>query len=467
MITGHRFMPLFAVALCFARPLPAFADQTEVTVMQPPGIDLATLKEVLTDPKPSIGGGVATVAALALWSAIGNILVHTEMCQNANTALGDATHHQFSVKTNVVTVGGAPAFSYSQYFLAVAGPDIIGYAPITVLPDGTTITGPIKYCGKSYTVPPSARNSPTPGPAHPRVGVHKIVYESRQGRLDLRLPDDIRAGDMISGTVLVEPKGATEAERVANAATLNGYVIDVDGRRNRVADGKMLITIPQTGVMVPLVLRDAAGNPVDLMGIAATPPDVPVRQLAVPAATQAGQPLSIPGAFDGNSANTTATINGQPVPIIAESPRQTVLDCPPGTTGPAVVTVTDPAATVTARTNLVSLALSAPRTTLLRGEKTTMTMQVSGLQGLTEPVKVTLTASTNVQLQGGNQQVVTIDAARTGASGSHVSTYQLAFQAPGPFQIDARLLPPGEAANPPAPSPAQPAKPPSRRMRGM
>ena len=106
MITRHRFMPLFAVALCFARPLPAFADQTEVTVMQPPGIDLATLKEVLTDPKPSIGGGVATVAALALWSAIGNILVHTEMCQNANTALGDATHHQFSVKTNVVTVGG-------------------------------------------------------------------------------------------------------------------------------------------------------------------------------------------------------------------------------------------------------------------------------------------------------------------------------------------------------------------------
>ena len=415
--------------------------------MQPPGFDLATRKEALTTPKPSVGGAAVTVAALAMWSAIGDVMAHTRMCQEANTALADTTHHQFTVTVNVVTVGDAPAFSYSQSYLAVYTADSVAYAPIVVLPDGTTKTGPIKYCpgAKSARLPAGASPPPTAGPAHWRQGIQRIVHESRQGRVIVRLPADIRAGDTISGTVLVEPAGATQEERTANAAQLNGYVIEAEGRRNPVSDGKVLISIAQAGGMVPLLLRDGAGNPVNVMGIAATPSDAPVMPQNVPPAAQAGLPLGIHGTFDGNAANTNVTINGQPVQIIAESPRQAVIDCPPDQTGPAQIVVTDQGIPVSARTNLIGIALQAPRTTLMRGEKTTVTVTVTGLQGLQQPVHVALQASPSVRLQGGNAQTVRIDPAQANAQGLFQRGLQLSSNAPGPFSISAGLTsPPAE-----------------------
>ncbi len=459
-----------AIAAMLAQTIasPALAAPPEVKVMQPPGFDLETLKAVLTDPKPSVGGAVITVAALAIWSGIGSVMADSKMCYEAYGALSSTTHHQFSVKVTVVNVGGDPVMSYTQSYLAVYAAGGVAYSPIIVYADGRVVTGPIKYCsgGRSWNFPLTAERLPTAGPAHTRVGIHHIALESRQGRVIVRLPEDIRAGDTISGTVLIEPQGATDAERVANAATLEGMVIEIDGKQNRVADGKVLISISQAGGMVPLLLRDAAANPAGLMGIAATPADVPgpPQPQTMPPASQAGLPLNIPGSFDGNAANTTATLNGQPVQIIAESPRQAVVDCPPGMTGPASVTVSDPVGTVTRQTNLVGLSLSTPRTTLMRGEKTVVTLRVAGLEGLQQRLDVAVQASPSVRLEGGNAQTVAINPA--GATGGvTVRQFGLTMNAPGPFDVNARLLEPGETA--PAPAPAPAATPQPRRRIGM
>lgn len=455
---------MFALSL----PLPALADPPgppKVTVIQPPGIDLATLKEVLTDPKPSAGGGVLTVAALAMWSAIGDGMAHVRMCQEANSALRTA-HHQFTVTVNVVTVGGSPAFSYSQSYLAVAAGDSVAYAPITVFADGTVITGQIKYCpgAKAWGLPPTALLPPAAGPAHFRAGIQHIGFESRQGKVTIRLPEDIRAGDTISGTVVIEPQGATNEERMANAATLEGLVIEIDGKQTRVADGMVLLKVGSAGGMVPMLLRDAVNNPVNVMGIAATTADAPVQlqpqPQTLPPAAQAGLPLTIPGSFDGNAANTTASLNGQPVQIIAESPRQAVVDCPPGVTGPTTLTVSDPVGTMTGKTNLVGLSLSTPRTTLMRGEKTVVTLRVAGLEGLQQGLNVAVQASPSVRLEGGNAQTVAIDPARTSA-GVAERRFNLTMSAPGPFDVSARLLDPGEQTPTPA---AKPPLPPRLRM---
>ncbi len=462
----RRFLHLrFAVAalLALSLPLPALADPPgppEVKVMQPPGFDLATLKEVLTTPKPSAAGAVATVAALAMWSAIGNVMADSKMCYEAYEALSSTTHHQFSVKVNVVNVGGDPVMSYSQSYLAVYAAGGVAYAPIIVYADGRVVTGPIKYCGggRSWNFPLTASLPPTAGPAHWRVGILRITHETQQGKVSIILPDDIRAGDTISGTVVIEPQGATNEERMANAAQLSGYVIDVEGQRSRVADGRVLLKIGPAGGMVPLLLRDTAANPVNVMGIAASPVDTPLQPQPAPAFAQAASPMPIPGAFDGDAANTKASINGRPVTIIAESPRQTVIDCPPELTGPAEIVVTDKGSAVSARTNLIGILLQAPRTTLMRGEKTQVTLTVSGLQGLRQPVHVALQASPSVRLEGGNLQTVPVDPARANATGAFQRSFQLSSTAPGPFEISAALT-----QLPAAPAPAQ--NPPIRRNR--
>lgn len=463
------FRLAIAAMLAQSFAAPARADPPKVKVMQPPGFDLETLKAVLTDPKPSVGGAVMTVASLAMWSVIGNFMAHTKMCQEANSALR-TPHHQFTVKVTVLSSGGDPAFTYDQSYLAVASAGGVAYAPIRVLPDGTVITAQIKYClgAKAWGLPPTALLPPTAGPAHWRAGVRHISHETRQGRVIIRLPEDVRAGDTISGTVLVEPQGTNDAERQANAAQLSGYVIEAEGRRNPVSDGKVLLTVAQAGGMVPLLLRDPAGNQVSLMGVAAPAADAPVefrpppQPQGLPLASQAGQPLTINGFFDGNAANTTVSINNVPAEIIAESPRMTIIDCPPGVTGPVAVTTADPMGTATAKTNLVGILLSTPRTTLMRGEKTIVTLQVSGLEGLQQRLSVAVQASPSVRLQGGNMQTVAIDPARA-AGGVAQRQFNLTMKAPGPFDVSAQLLQPSEAAPAPATQP-RPAQPPRRRM---
>lgn len=464
------FRLAIAAMLAQSFAAPARADPPEVKVMQPPGFDLETLKAVLTDPKPSVAGAVITVASLEIWSRIGSVMADSKMCYEAYQALSSTTHHQFSVKVNVVDVGDNQVMSYSQNYLAVYAAGGVAYAPIIVYADGRTVTGPIKYCsgGRSWNFPLTAERSPTAGPAHWRAGVRHISHETRQGRVIIRLPEDVRAGDTISGTVLVEPQGTNDAERQANAAQLSGYVIEAEGRRNPVSDGKVLLTVAQAGGMVPLLLRDPAGNQVSLMGVAAPTADAPVefrpppQPQGLPLASQAGQPLTINGFFDGNAANTTVSINNVPAEIIAESPRMTVIDCPPGVTGPVAVTTADPMGTTNAKTNLVGILLSTPRTTLMRGEKTIVTLQVSGLEGLQHRLNVAVQASPSVSLQGGNMQTVAIDPARA-AGGVAQRQFNLTMKAPGPFDVSARLLQPSEAAPAPATQP-RPAQPPRRRM---
>lgn len=58
-----------------------------------------------------------------------------------------------------------------------------------------------------------------------------------QGIVRLNLPDDMAAGDTISGTVSVEPGGSSDTEKAQNTSVLTGYVFDL-GDGNKVKAGQ-------------------------------------------------------------------------------------------------------------------------------------------------------------------------------------------------------------------------------------
>src|SRR6266849_6852518 len=60
-----------------------------------------------------------------------------------------------------------------------------------------------------------------------RGGLQVATFDTLQGRVIVNLPDDMAAGDTISGTVVAEPKGSTDDERAKNLAVLQGYVIEM------------------------------------------------------------------------------------------------------------------------------------------------------------------------------------------------------------------------------------------------
>lgn len=56
-------------------------------------------------------------------------------------------------------------------------------------------------------------------------GLTVVTFTVNPGTIKVNLPDDMMAGDTISGTVVAEPKGQTPEERATNAAKLREHVV--------------------------------------------------------------------------------------------------------------------------------------------------------------------------------------------------------------------------------------------------
>ena len=161
-----------------------------------------------------------------------------------------------------------------------------------------------------------------------------------------------------------------------------------------------------------------------------TPDPKVTPTFVIPQLGQTGRPIVITGPFDGNASNTT--INGSGLPrsaqdssglqVIAESPRKAVFIAPTDITGPIDLHVTEGKTQTTGTYRNVGVNLSAPKTSLLKGESTTLTIQVSGLQGIAQPVPLHLVKGGVVSMQGGDVQTMSIKLAEVQSNGTFTTT---------------------------------------------
>jgi len=226
---------------------------------------------------------------------------------------------------------------------------------------------------------------PTPS-ANPQ-GTVSVELKTEKGTVRVILPDDIRPGDTISGTVTAEPNPAQPANV---GASIEGEVIEVKTVEGEVVASKKLdpslpqqpltFTVPQGASS----LQFSMGKHIKqaTLTINANPTE-PVN-FAPPRLGQTGRPLEIPGNFDGHAGNTAVNIGGKQMPVIAESPRKAVVQIPPDTpTGQTNLTVTDAnGIPQTSTCNMVSIQLKADKLNLMKGERTNLHISVTGLQGL-------------------------------------------------------------------------------------
>ncbi len=371
---------------------------------------------------------------------------------------------------------------------------------------------------------PKAPSAPVKTTLTTEDGTQTGTFETPAGKIKVTLPDDMRAGDTISGTVTAEPNGQTPEEKAKNrrelgnfmlmvpfkpvppdpkagaipnileSGNLTGIVVVPNGptrvgagfyiqdpepdQRPDTSEGVFVFTpLPPSsppGVMVgpvpppkpatqpqapikfdlrlyQLPNEDSPLGPCARSGALVTinegckpvsqlvfspptpepiivnePPTPPVT-FTVPMLGQNGRPVVITGPFDGNSSNTGVTVQppstqGITCPVIAESPRKAVFIAPPDITGPVQVTVKDGDKNTTAPFRNVGVNLTAPKTSLLKGERTTLTVQVTGLQGITTNVPLTLTCTGVITMQGGTYQPLVIQPSQVGADGSYKTT---------------------------------------------
>src|SRR5882762_9759793 len=234
-------------------------------------------------------------------------------------------------------------------------------------------------------------------------GLTTTTFDTVQGTVSLNLPDDVAAGDTISGTVISEPKGTTKDEQSKNQDSLNGYVVEVAKQETPAQKQGSKWSIPSTAQFIPVVLKNREGKVVGrtevpfIQGNFAKPNpgqkvngDLPQKgSYTTPPFGQAGRPVSVGGPFDGDFATTAIKLRNQTAKVLAESPRKVVVRSPANITGPSTIEVIKNGKVV-AKCNYQSIGvrLSAEKLNLIRGEQTMLTATLSGLDGVAGPVSM-------------------------------------------------------------------------------
>src|ERR1043165_861183 len=77
-----------------------------------------------------------------------------------------------------------------------------------------------------------------------RNGLTTVTFKINPGTIRVYLPDDMRAGDTISGTVSTEPQGTNDQEKQSNAQALKVFVIDIQGSRVSAGDSFFSFPVP-------------------------------------------------------------------------------------------------------------------------------------------------------------------------------------------------------------------------------
>lgn len=310
-------------------------------------------------------------------------------------------------------------------------------------------------------------------------GLHTVTFDTLQGRVIVNLPDHMRAGDRISGTVIAEPKGQTEEERAKNRGELSGYVVELKVPQPSApqttagpSDSKVAIPVseadkpftfnvptfssisstspPRLGISLS---NPSAGSPIvsgtttvhiqPAPSVSNRPPTPTANDYQLPKLGQQGRPVEIPGPFDGSFENTTLKVGGQDVTKLTESPRNLTFQSPTNVTGPVEIVLKEGNVETKGQYRNVGVRLTAPKTNLLKGENTSLTVRVEGLQGISQDVPLRLEKSGVVTMQGGDVQTKSIKPNEVQADGSFTMTRRMTGQQAGAFSVTATVVGPG------------------------
>ncbi len=290
-------------------------------------------------------------------------------------------------------------------------------------------------------------------------GLNTTTFDTPQGKIKVNVPDDASAGDTLSGTVFAYPAGKTVKQQAKNEDELNGYVVEVQNKKTPVAKKVLEWSVPAAagGTVAYLILRDRGGREVAQTTLPIKPaPTVPTETVPtetvpkttetstgfhLPTVSQAGRPLNIPGPFDGDSKTTNVTIGGEKAEVLAESPRKTTVQAPREPVGLQPIHVQKGNVEADGMVRNLGIKLTSPDTKILKNKETSVSAEVSGLDGLKTPISFKLVnrSDTVVSMEGGDNQTITIQPSDVKPGGLYTVTRTVTGKETGNFNLLAMI----------------------------
>jgi len=315
-------------------------------------------------------------------------------------------------------------------------------------------------------------------PNQPKPGF-KVEFDSTRGLINVNfttpagvvrvyLPDDMRSGDTISGSVVAEPNGQTDEERAMNRKALNSYQLMIAsqkaeelGQKNqpRTTFGGPFGSSPDGAIWTFHALWDPGPCTLSVVEVAsgkemarvtiplstteskATRPQTPTpNDFNLPTIGQNGSSVEIKGPFDGNLRTTEITVGNQPVIKRTETPRGCTFQSPEQSFGPADITLKENNVEAKGTYRNLGVRLNAPKTSLLKGETTIVTIEVSGLEGIKEDMPLHLESRGVINMAGGNYQYLQIRPQDVKPDGRYTTTRAITGQQAGGFGVTGTVI---------------------------
>jgi hypothetical protein len=278
-------------------------------------------------------------------------------------------------------------------------------------------------------------------------GLITVTFNTAYGNIKVYLPDDLRSGDVISGSIITDPTGKNAKQTEKNQNDLAKYLITLNNETFPVSKERFQF-IENSDRKSP--------GPIELL----QPDRIRLAELIIPEAEEkgpasgeclspshalTGSPLRIFGPFDGNSSNTNCTIDNNPVVILAESPRQCIISYPADAGGVHTLNVQETNKQSCAKSiSGVRLDVSAGKLNLQKGEKTFIDVAVTGLRNLPDNAKLILSNTTSniVTMMPSNNVLIILSPDSVG-SGNFNRRFDIQSLKTGSFIVNVDLDLPG------------------------
>ena len=279
------------------------------------------------------------------------------------------------------------------------------------------------------------------------TGLSTATFTTPQGTIYVNLPSDMAAGDTLSGTVVAEPKSQDPKQQTKNQRDLSEYVVELGQQRIAISAGGMLRLALPTAISTTsyLILRDKKGKEVCRSEVPVASSLPTIGEFTLPTLGQQGRPIEFLGSFDGNLDTTRVRVGGQDVQLLAESPRRMIARNTSPRAGLTEIELREGDQVRRGPFRSLGISLSAPKLNLLRGEGTTLTIVVTGLEDLRESIPLVIENRSPgvISMGGGNLQPVMI-APGDVRQGSYTTERPLTGIQPGGFTITATVTRRGE-----------------------
>lgn len=254
-------------------------------------------------------------------------------------------------------------------------------------------------------------------------GLTTIVFTTTYAIVTVYLPDDLQNGDKISGTFTVFNEGLSDAQMEKSLEEVRQYKFNFSNPENQTSILQKMVSINPNQLvgLLPLkitsslilTLTESTGKMYKAVIKPTMSPSVTVDDCLSPEHFQLDKPFRITGTFDGNAANTRVTIGDIPIPILAESPRQCIVQIPEKMkiTDTMELKVLENLKLKCTQTVIpVKMIVGAEKISVKKGETTTVYLTIKGLKGMENSSHLTVENKTPkiITLKDGNKQNIEI-----------------------------------------------------------